>query len=79
MSRYTEIQEAISPIGWTCDEYAPGDGVRRIRFFSPCNSGSSYLGPGDGAYTALGIADAETFAIGLVQGASHTGCKHSND
>lgn len=61
----TEIRESARKLGLYCDTHAPGDGVRRYRFF---DRPSDYHGPWNGIYTALGSADADTFLTGYAQG-----------
>jgi hypothetical protein len=61
MSRYKELKENL-PEGFGMDDYSPGDGVTRYRFFDREPFG--YFA-GRGIYTALGIKEAETFVAGL--------------
>ncbi len=57
---YKWIAEYATKLGLYVDDWAPGDGVRRIRIFTHA---SDYFA-GDGIYTALGTAEAETFLRG---------------
>jgi len=65
MTRLGDLQESVKRLGFQVDTWSPGDGVTRYRFF---NRPSDYFGPANGIYTALGFAEAETFAQGLAQG-----------
>ena len=60
-----EIRKTATELGLYCDTYAPGDGVRRYRFF---DKPSDYFGPWNGIYTAMGSAEASTFLTGYAQG-----------
>jgi hypothetical protein len=54
------------PPGYAIYTYSPGDGVTRYRFFKNASPKQDYFGPDNGIYTALGYAEAEAFASGLV-------------
>jgi hypothetical protein len=64
MTRLEEL-EASLPKGWIVRTWSPGDGVTRYRFFHNAPKGQTYYGPADGAYTALGMKEADAFAAGL--------------
>lgn len=57
--------EEILPMGFYVDDYSPGDGVTRYRFF---RKPSRYHGPESGIYTALGRKEALVFAQGVTLG-----------
>ncbi len=57
---------ATLPQGYSIETYSPGDGVTRYRFFKDASPHQDYFGPDNGVYTALGYAQAETFAEGLL-------------
>ena len=61
-SRKQKLQEASQRVGLYVAAYGPGDGVTRYRFFKSRKPVSYFIG--DGIYTALGIAEAETFVKG---------------
>jgi len=61
MSRLTDLREEL-PDGFGVDDYSPGDGVTRYRFFDREPFG--YFA-GRGIYTALGIKEAQTFTAGV--------------
>jgi hypothetical protein len=61
-----EKLRADLPPGYTVYTYSPGDGVTRYRFFKNAPAKQDYFGPDNGIYTALGYAEAEAFASGLV-------------
>jgi len=54
------------PPGYAIYTYSPGDGVTRYRFFKNASPKQDYFGPANGIYTALGYAEAEAFAQGLL-------------
>jgi len=54
------------PPGYVIYTYSPGDGVTRYRFFKNASPKQDYFGPDNGIYTALGYAEAEAFAQGLL-------------
>lgn len=54
------------PPGYAIYTYSPGDGVTRYRFFKNASPKQDYFGPDNGIYTALGYAEAEAFAQGLL-------------
>lgn len=66
---------ATLPQGYTIETYSPGDGVTRYRFFQNAPPNQSYFGPDNGIYTALGYAQAETFAQGLMSEAPRRGAR----
>lgn len=65
--RKLEIERLAGMAGFHVATYSPGDGLTRYRFF---DEPSSYFGPASARYTALGIREAETFALGLAYGAT---------
>jgi len=67
MSRLEELRRGMKEIGVTIATYSPGDGVTRYRFTL---NGQGYFqaSGGDNLATALGIAEAETLANGLMLG-----------
>jgi hypothetical protein len=60
----TELAQLAQATGVYIATHAPGDGVRRYRFFAT----STDFHAGDGEYTALGRAEAVTFLRGLLAG-----------
>ena len=64
MTRLEELRESL-PAGFGVDDYSPGDGVTRYRFFD--REPFDYFG-GRGIYTALGLKEANTFAAGVCAG-----------
>lgn len=63
-TRLDKLRAELPP-GYAIYTYSPGDGVTRYRFFENAPPGQDYFGPNNGIYTALGYAEAETFASGL--------------
>jgi hypothetical protein len=63
MTRREELRDLL-PIGVYVDDYSPGDGVTRYRFFT---EDIDYFA-GDGVFTALGWGEALVFAKGLQVG-----------
>jgi len=55
----SEMGEVAKDHGLYISTYSPGDGLTRYRFFT--NADDDYFGPGNGIYTALGLAEARTF------------------
>lgn len=70
MSRYAEIVEDAGSLGLLLCGYAPGDGVRRYRFFRMADvpEGQTYFGPDNGLYTGLGPIEAMAFLAGYRRG-----------
>lgn len=66
-TKMDELREILPP-RWTVETYSPGDGQTRYRFFHDAPPKQNYFGPNNGAYTALGYAQAYTFAMGLRDG-----------
>ena len=64
LSRLDELRASLPP-GWTIETWSPGDGQTRYRFFENAPADQTYYGPRDGAYTALGMGEAQAFARGL--------------
>jgi len=64
-TRMQELREFLPP-GLYVDEWSPGDGVTRYRFAEENEGG--YFGAGRVRYTALGYAEAATFARGAQAG-----------
>lgn len=60
-----EQLRASLPRNWQVHTWSPGDGITRYRFFKGAPKSQTYSGPDNGAYTALGLKEAETFASGL--------------
>ena len=59
--------------GFTFDTYSPGDGVTRYRFFTVSALGRRFgydYFAGRGDFTALGLAEAQTYALGRCHGAA---------
>ena len=66
MSKLDDLRDEIKPSGLYVHTYSPGDGVTRYRFTKDPKDG--YFGPGNGIYTALGWAEATTYATGYCHG-----------
>lgn len=66
-SRIQQIKETL-PKNWSVFSYSPGDGTTRYRFFKDPVIGQSYFGPNNGEYTALGFAEAMSYAKGVSHG-----------
>ena len=64
LTRAQELEAGL-PEGWIVRTWSPGDGATRYRFFHKAPAKQTYFGPDSGAFTALGISEAETFARGL--------------
>lgn len=66
LTRKEELDRDASALGLYVCTYSPGDGVTRYRFFQLENGErhSSYFGPENGIYTALGLKEANTFLAG---------------
>lgn len=60
-----EEMESWNQYGLFCRTYSPGDGVTRYRFFDQRDT--SYFGPANGMYTALGWKEAVTYATGFIR------------
>ena len=73
MTRLEELQQECRMRGFTVDPYSPGDGVTRYRFSTLTGDGRD--GGGFFAvrsdFTALGWAEANTYATGRIQGYDH--------
>ena len=68
MTRLEELQQDAARVGMFVRTYSPGDGVTRYRFFRISDTEQerqTYFGPANGAYTALGIKEAETYLAGV--------------
>lgn len=63
-SRKELLAEDANRVGLFVRTYSPGDGLTRYRFFKKSQGKSSYFGPHNGIYTALGIKEAETWLSG---------------
>ena len=68
-SRKNELRAVCTRAGLFMDTYSPGDGVTRYRFML---KDMDYFAT-DGIYTALGRAEALTFARGFLEGRSAPG------
>lgn len=66
MSTRKDLEGICEEAGLYFDTYAPGDGMRRYKFFR--EPGSGYFGPHSGFYTALGLREAIIFATGFALG-----------
>ena len=62
-----DLQNDARAAGLRFATYSPGDGVTRYRFFREEDK-SSYFGPSNGVYTALGIREARTWLAGVLRG-----------
>jgi hypothetical protein len=73
VSERSNMSEHAAMSGLTCETWAPGDGVKRYRFFRGAPAGQTYHGPDDGLYTALGRKDALTWLRGYDAGRAARG------
>jgi len=64
MTKLEQVRAAAAAARLYVDSYSPGDGVTRYRFMT---TDVDYFAT-NGVFTALGIADALTFAIGAMTG-----------
>lgn len=63
-TRLDQLRAELPP-GWSVETWTPGDGATRYRFFENAPPDQTYFGPMNGAYTALGLGEAQAFARGL--------------
>lgn len=66
LTRVEELDQACRQAGCYVRTYSPGDGVTRYRFFTikDGEKESTYFGPKNGDYTALGFKEALAYARG---------------
>ena len=65
-SRKARLERDAREVGLYVGIYSPGDGVTRYRFFKSKKPVSYFTG--SGLYTALGLAEAETWLAGYRRG-----------
>jgi hypothetical protein len=64
MTKFEEVRAIAATAKLYVDSYSPGDGVTRYRFMT---TDVDYFAT-NGVFTALGIGDAMTFAVGAMTG-----------
>ena len=63
MTKREQLAELAKRAGLNVRTYSPGDGVTRYRFFYASDD-STYFGPSNGLFTALGIKEAMAYVQG---------------